>query len=124
MQLKIVLKEETPSRTSDRQSPNFVQSDSRRLNRPSQKPTGVVLDFKARPPSPKSAGFSGKLIVQVKPAAAKEPDKKDNQDHETDNADTASGSVPERKSYYFCAGKAKTTISIVILGCLLLYSSR
>jgi sodium/potassium-transporting ATPase subunit alpha len=30
----------------------------------------------------------------------------------------------ERKSYYFCDGKAKTTISIVILGCLLLYSSR
>jgi hypothetical protein len=30
----------------------------------------------------------------VKPAAAKQPDKKDNQDHETDNADTASGSVP------------------------------
>ena len=27
-QLKIVLKEETPSRTSDRQSPNFVQRDS------------------------------------------------------------------------------------------------
>ena len=42
----------------------------------------------------KSAGFSDELIVQVKPAAAKQPDKKDNQDHETDNADTASGSVP------------------------------
>ena len=27
MQLKIVLKEETPSRTSDRQSPNFMQRD-------------------------------------------------------------------------------------------------
>ena len=45
-------------------------------------------------PVPKSAGFSGKLIAQVKPAAAKQPDKNDNQDHETDNADTASGSVP------------------------------
>ena len=42
----------------------------------------------------KLLALSGKLIVQVKPAAAKEPDKKDNQDHETDNADTASGSVP------------------------------
>jgi hypothetical protein len=28
VQLKIVLEEETPSRTSDRQSPNFVQRDS------------------------------------------------------------------------------------------------
>ena len=28
MQLKIVLEEETPSRTSDRQSPNFVQRDT------------------------------------------------------------------------------------------------
>ena len=53
----------------------------------------MLLDFKARP-CPKPAGFSGKLIVKVKPAAAKQPDKKDNQDHETDNADTASGSVP------------------------------
>ncbi len=34
------------------------------------------------------------LVVQVKPAATKQPDKKDNQYHETDNADTASGSVP------------------------------
>jgi alpha/beta hydrolase fold len=42
----------------------------------------------------KLADFSGELIVQAQPAAAKQPDKKDNQDHETDNADTASGSVP------------------------------
>jgi hypothetical protein len=42
----------------------------------------------------KPAGFSGELIVQAQTAAAKQPDKKDNQDHETDNADTASGSVP------------------------------
>jgi hypothetical protein len=32
--------------------------------------------------------------VQVKTAAAKQPDKNYNQDHETDNADTASRSVP------------------------------
>jgi hypothetical protein len=38
----------------------------------------------------KLLALSGKLIVQVKPAAVKQPDKKDNQGH----ADTAFGSVP------------------------------
>jgi hypothetical protein len=33
VQLKIVLKEQTPSRTSDRQSPNFVQRDIGTPNR-------------------------------------------------------------------------------------------
>jgi hypothetical protein len=42
----------------------------------------------------KLLALSGKLIVQVKPAAVKQPDKKDNQGHEADNADTAFGSVP------------------------------
>ena len=53
----------------------------------------MLLDFKARPAA-KLLALSGKLTVQVKLAAAKQPDKKDNQSHEADNADTAFGSAP------------------------------
>jgi hypothetical protein len=55
--------------------------------------TRVLLDFKARPAA-KLLALSGKLTVQVKLAAAKQPDKKDNQGHEANNADTALGPVP------------------------------
>ena len=53
----------------------------------------MLLDFKARPAA-KLLALSGKLTVQVKLAAAKQPDKKDNQGHEANNADTALGLVP------------------------------
>jgi len=46
----------------------------------------VLLNFKARPAA-KLLALSGKLTVQVKLAAAKQPDKKDNQGHEANNAD-------------------------------------